>query len=158
MRCFEVLEDPRALRRLVVGTRKVRRFDPRWPDPGSTVLYRAGVFPLFIRDRTQILECEPGRRLVLDARASRVGRFRVEFRFEADRQDGTAGTKMTVDEDAVDGVAARPSLRGFVDPVTVFRNRVLCRRFRRMVEEVEERHLRGDGEERERRRPRISGD
>jgi hypothetical protein len=133
-RAFEVLEDPRAYRALVVGARRIRRFDPRWPETGTRLHHSVGVAPLIVRDTTEVQECIPGRRLVLEARLQMLGRFVVEFEFRPDPE----GCRLTVAERTVQGVAALPLVRTVMNLAIHLRNRELCRRYRRIVQRREQ--------------------
>jgi uncharacterized protein YndB with AHSA1/START domain len=132
-RAFQVLEDPRAYREMVVGARRIRRFDPRWPDAGTRLHHSFGIGPLVVRDTTEVLECVPGRRLVLQAHLRGLGRFVVEFDFDAHPE----GCRLTVAERAVHGMAAMPLIRGVADAAIHLRNRELGRRYRQIVERRE---------------------
>jgi hypothetical protein len=141
-RCFELLEDPRALRLLVAGAREIRHFDPRWPDPGTTIDHSVGIQPLVIRDRTEVVMCEPGQRLLLHARVQLFGSFSVDFRISPHPE----GSELTVEEHATGGLAGLPGLKVAADAAVILRNRWLCRRFRQLVDKREDNAARvGDG-------------
>lgn len=92
---WDVLSDPFAYPDWVVGAQRARAADPSWPAPASRLHHRVGVGPLSIRDRTCVLECEPQRRLVLDAAARPLGRARVEITIEPEGD----GTRLVLVED-----------------------------------------------------------
>ena len=50
-----ILADPRAYDGIVVGSRKVRWFDPRWPEDGTAFHHTVGFGPVVIRDKTTVL-------------------------------------------------------------------------------------------------------
>ncbi len=129
-RAFELLEDPRALRRLVAGARTIRRFDPAWPDAGTCIHHTVGIPPVVVRDTTEVVEVEPDRRLLLDARVQFLGRFAIELTLE-DAPGG--GSDLTVREEAVGGLLGARALRRLTDAAIHLRNRELCRRFARLL-------------------------
>jgi hypothetical protein len=63
----------------VVGANHVRDVDSNWPAPGSKIHHMVGSWPAAVSDNTESLECEPGRRLLLLARAWPFGEAMVEF-------------------------------------------------------------------------------
>lgn len=132
-RVFALLGDPRSLDYFVVGTRSIRRFDPRWPDQGTKVHHSVGFGPLVLRDETEVLESEPDRRLVLEARLRPLGLFRVEFALSAH----TEGTALMVNEFPVSGPASLPGLSRLVDRLLAFRNIEMGRRLQILTEQRE---------------------
>lgn len=62
---FEVLEDPFAYPRWVVGTSQVTDADEDWPDEGARFSWRAGPAPFSAAGQTEVIEADPPRRLVL---------------------------------------------------------------------------------------------
>jgi uncharacterized protein YndB with AHSA1/START domain len=78
-RVWEVLADPYSYDDWVVGTRKIRSADPAWPAVGSRLHHTVGVWPLQIKDSSEVLESEPPRRLVLRAKVRPAGVLRVEI-------------------------------------------------------------------------------
>lgn len=129
---FSVLEDPRALRMLVLGARRIRRFEPHWPSPGSAVHHSVGFFPLVVRDTTVVLDCEQDRHLLLEARVSLIGAFHVDFRLDP-QPDGT--TRLTIGEQVIRGPMSLPFVRPLVDLAVKLRNVELGRRYRHLVEQ-----------------------
>ena len=61
----------------VVGAKRVRAVDDRWPEPGSRFHHEVGVGPLSIRDSSKLLAIEPPRQVVLEVRAWPAGKARV---------------------------------------------------------------------------------
>lgn len=98
-----VLADPRAYDGVVVGSRRIRWFDPRWPAPGSRIHHTVGFGPLTIRDRSEVLADELPERLELAAGVRPVGVLRVEFRL---RPEGS-GTRAEMSEDPLSGPVTR---------------------------------------------------
>lgn len=61
----------------VVGASRVRSVDPTWPAPGALIHHSAGAWPLLLDDQTEVVESEPERRLVLQARGRPLGEATV---------------------------------------------------------------------------------
>lgn len=83
----------------VVGAARMRSVDEGYPAVGTRLHHSAGVWPALISDTTEVLECEPGRRLKLRARGWPAGEAEVDITLEA--RDG--GTEVSITEDAVSG-------------------------------------------------------
>lgn len=127
---FRLLEDPASFRRLVAGARRIRRFDSRWPEPGTRLDHTVGIPPFLVRDHTVVVDQSPPGRLVLDALIRPLGRLRVEFRFEPH----TDGSLMTVVEEPVEGPVGWPAVRPVTQLALRLRNGEICRRFRKLAE------------------------
>ena len=69
----------------VVGASRMRDVDDDWPAVGARLHHSVGTWPLLIDDTTEVLEVEPGRRLVLLARGWPAGEANVEFTLEPPR-------------------------------------------------------------------------
>lgn len=132
-RVFLALADPRTLHQFVVGTRTIRRFDPRWPDPGTRVHHSVGLGPFVLRDSTEVVSAEPPGRLLLRANIGPLGALAVDFRLE----DAAEGTELTVDERVVAGPFANGPLAALVNRLLKVRNLETLRRLRRLVERRE---------------------
>jgi uncharacterized protein YndB with AHSA1/START domain len=128
-RVFRLLGDPRSLAYFVVGTKKIRRFDPRWPDPGTKVHHSVGFGPLVLHDETEVLESVPTSLLVLEVRLRPFGHFKVEFTLSPHGM----GTELIVDEYPVAGPASAPGLSEVVDRLIKLRNIELARRLQELV-------------------------
>lgn len=89
-----VLADPRTYDGIVVGARRIRWFDARWPDPGTAIHHTVGVGPLAVRDRTEVERDELPDELELAAGVRPLGVLRVVFRLQAEG----AGTRVTMEE------------------------------------------------------------
>lgn len=130
---FAVLADPRRYAYFVVGTKKIRRFDPRWPEPGSAFHHTLGVGVPLIRDATISVEIDEPRRLVL--RACMMPLAINETIFLVTPEDG--GTVIEVEERAVAGPAANKVLAPLVDGLLWLRNQELVRRLGKTLERRE---------------------
>ncbi len=82
-----VLADPRAYDGIVVGSRRIRWFDPRWPEPGSRFHHTLGLGPLTVRDHSEVVTEDLPRSLRLLVRVRPFGSAEVVFRLtpEGDR-------------------------------------------------------------------------
>ena len=139
-RVFAALADARLYAYFVVGTRTVRRFDPRWPDRGSAFHYSLGFGVTLLRDTTFAVESDPPRRLVLRLRMGRLGSIRSVFRL---RPDGD-GTLVEVEEFPLDGLVAAEPIGGIIDRLIWLRNYELLRRLCTLVEGREAQRARAD--------------
>ena len=81
-RVFAVLSDGWLYPAWVVGAVRMRDVDPEWPSVGSRLHHSVGAWPLLIDDETVVVHCEPGSRLVLQARAWPAGEATVDLRVE----------------------------------------------------------------------------
>ena len=113
----------------VVGASRMRDVDDGWPAPGTKLHHSFGVWPALIDDTTEVLEIEPGKRLVLEARGWPIGKARVEITVEADGD----GSLVTIAEDATGGpvrLVPEPVRQATID----FRNRETLRRLGYLAE------------------------
>ena len=99
---YEVLADGWTYSDWVVGTAHIRDVDPDWPNPGSRIHHKVGVWPLFLQDHTVAVECQPGSRLVMRPRLWPVGELTVTITLTP---VGTDRTKITLHEDVIGGPA-----------------------------------------------------
>jgi uncharacterized protein YndB with AHSA1/START domain len=81
---FAVLSDGWLYTSWVVGASRIRDVDANWPDVGSQLHHSFGIWPLVIDDATKVLECDPGHRLVLQARGWPAGEATVTLRLSED--------------------------------------------------------------------------
>lgn len=114
---WAVLSDAMSYDRWVVGAKDIRTADGTWPEPGSTLQHTSGFGPLQLKDNTKVLESEPRRRIVLEARGRPLGIARIEVTLEP---DGSA-TEVTMTEHAVRPTLAR-ALSAALDPLIRSRN------------------------------------
>jgi uncharacterized protein YndB with AHSA1/START domain len=109
-RVFAELADGWAYTGWVVGAVHIRDVDANWPDPGSKIHHKVGCWPFSVADDTESLECEPDRRLVLQARGWPLGEATVEIVLEEQgesrtlvrlREAPTAGPASQLDNPAI---------------------------------------------------------
>jgi uncharacterized protein YndB with AHSA1/START domain len=81
---FAVLSDGWLYSNWVVGTSHMRAVEADWPAVGSKLFHASGAWPLVARDETEILACEPGVRLALQARGRPFGVADIELRLTDD--------------------------------------------------------------------------
>lgn len=103
-RAWSVLADGWLYPLWVVGATRMRDVDETWPAPGSRLHHSAGVWPLTLDDTTEVIEADPGRRLVLRARAWPFGEAHVAI--ELHPSDGGKATEIVLEETAVSGPGA----------------------------------------------------
>jgi len=96
---WAVLADGWSYSAWVVGAARIREVDVDWPGPGSVIHHSVGTWPLLLDDTTSVLESEPRRRLMLQARAWPVGEATVEITLDTTDQ----GTDVTMWEDVTAG-------------------------------------------------------
>jgi hypothetical protein len=97
-----VLGDPRAYDGVVVGSRRIRWFDARWPEVGSRFHHTVGFGPVTIRDHTEVVLDDLPHHLGLAVRLRPLGSAAVEFRMAP--EDG--GTRVEMTETPTSGVLA----------------------------------------------------
>lgn len=100
---FAVLADARSYQHWVVGCDDIRAVEGAWPEVGSHFFHTVGVGPLKTKDNTKVVEVDPGRRLVLEARARPAGVAQVIF--ELTPVDGGTRTDVMIEEYPIKGVA-----------------------------------------------------
>ncbi|MBW3556212.1 MAG: SRPBCC family protein [Actinobacteria bacterium] len=126
---FAVLADPRRYDEFVVGTKRIRRFDPRWPEVGSVFHHTLGMGPLVLRDLTRVVEVTAPHRLVLRAQMRPFAVNRVAFSLNPEGE----GTVIEVEEYAIEGPAAAlwgPAL----DRLMWLRNQEMLRRLDKVAQ------------------------
>ena len=127
---FSVLADPASYAAFVVGTRTIRRFDPRFPEPGSELHHTLGVGPVpVIWDLSRVEEVAEGRRLVLRAQMRPLAVNRVAFSL----RPAGGGTDVEVEEYPIGGPAAllwNPAFEALMG----LRNAEMLRRLSRLAE------------------------
>lgn len=126
---WEVLSDGWLYPLWVVGASRLRDADKDWPNVGSQLHHSVGVWPLLLDDSTEVLECDPGSRLLLRARGWPVGAAHVEITVEPAGED----TEISIREQAVAGPGALIP-RPVQDPLLKWRNVEALRRLAFIVE------------------------
>ena len=126
---FAVLADGPRYHHWVMGAADIRAADAAWPAPGSRIHHSTGVGPLTIDDSTEVVSCEPPRRLELLAHLGPLGSFRVEFKLDA-----LAGSRtcVTMEEAPVEGVSKLAGPVG--DAVGGLRNKLSLARLKELAE------------------------
>jgi hypothetical protein len=97
-----VLADPRSYDGIVVGSRRIRWFDPSWPSPGARFHHTLGLGPIVVRDHSEVVEDDLPRRLRLLVRLRPFGSAEVEFRLAP----ANGGTHVAMTEVPTEGALA----------------------------------------------------
>jgi hypothetical protein len=118
-----VLADPRTYDGVVVGSRKIRWFDARWPEPGSRFHHTIGFGPLVIRDHSEVIEEGLPHRLVLVVNARPTGSAEVVFALAPE----PGGTRVELTETPLSGPLAL-SWSSPMAAITRWRNAKLLQR------------------------------
>jgi hypothetical protein len=118
-----VLSDPRTYDGVVVGSRRVRWFDPAWPAPRSRFHHTVGFGPVTIRDHTEVLSDDLPGRLELATGIRPLGVLRAVFRL-AEEHDRT---RVEMTEEPLSGPVAR-IWSWPLETLTRVRNRATLRR------------------------------
>ena len=127
---FSVLSDPASYAAFVVGTRTIRRFDPRFPEQGSEFHHTLSVGPVpIVWDLSRVEEVADGRRLVLRAQMRPFAVNRVAFT----RRPAAGGTEVEVEEYPIEGPAALLWNPAF-EALMALRNAEMLRRLRQLAE------------------------
>ncbi len=114
---FAHVTNPWEYPKWLLGASTMRDVDDSWPAVGSAFHHRVGFGPLNVNDKSEVLEIDPPRRLVLLVKATPLVQGKVTFTVEP---DGT-GTLLTLEEGPA--VAAGNLLRPVLDPATHARNK-----------------------------------
>ncbi|HZA77922.1 MAG TPA: SRPBCC family protein [Acidimicrobiales bacterium] len=94
-----VLADARSYDGVVVGSKRIRWFDARWPEPGTRFHHSVGFGLLHIRDHTTVAQDQLPARLLLTAGMGPLGKAEVDFTLTP--VDG--GTRVGMREEPVSG-------------------------------------------------------
>lgn len=125
-RVYEVLLDPWAYPRWVVGARTVRGVDDDWPAVGSRFHHTVGVPPVHTHDTTKLVETVEPSLVVLDARARPFGEAFVKITI----QPAARGSCIVIEEE----IKASGPVKRLSDPLIHARNIVSLQRLRRLVD------------------------
>jgi uncharacterized protein YndB with AHSA1/START domain len=98
-RVFAVLSDGWAYASWVVGASHIRDVDDGFPAPGTRIHHSVGGWPLMVKDVSEVLESESGRKLVLKVKAWPLFGGIVKIELEPDGD----GTIASMSEEFVDG-------------------------------------------------------
>jgi len=96
---FAVLADGWLYPGWVVGASRMRDVDATWPAAGSTLHHSVGVWPALIDDTTSVLEWDPPRHALLQARGWPIGEAQVAV----DVRPQGDGCRVRITEDATAG-------------------------------------------------------
>jgi len=128
-RVWAVLADGWLYPLWVVGATRMREVEDDWPAVGSKIHHSVGVWPMVLNDDTEVLECEPQRRLKLRARGWPPGEADVELRLTA----VSGGTEVEMVEDITAG-PARLVPKPVRAPLITWRNSESLRRLAFLAE------------------------
>ncbi|MDD7928871.1 SRPBCC family protein [Microbacterium sp. NM3R9] len=126
---FAVLGDGWLFPAWVVGASRMRDVADTWPREGSRLHHSFGVWPFVIDDTTSVLEFDPPRRMVLQARGWPIGEARVTL----DVKPRGEGCVVRLQEFAAEGPGSfipQPLL----DPALMVRNAETLRRLAHLAE------------------------
>jgi uncharacterized protein YndB with AHSA1/START domain len=127
---WSVLADPRMYNRFVVGNKRIRRFDPVWPELDAEIHHTVGVGPAMLRDSSRVIEVRPPALLRLSAGLRPIGVSEITFSLEA---TGPETTRVTIEEQFCEGPATRV-WTPVLETMLAARNMELLRRLRRIAE------------------------
>jgi hypothetical protein len=130
---WQVLSDGWLFPVWVVGASRMREVDGHWPEVGAKLHHSVGIWPALINDNTEVLESLPDHLLRLRTRGWPAGEAEVVLRLEA----VGAGTRITLDEDAVQGPGSFVP-RALRTPALAWRNTETLRRLGFVVENRQE--------------------
>jgi hypothetical protein len=130
---WQVLSDGWLFPVWVVGASRMREVDGHWPEVGAKLHHSVGIWPALINDNTEVLEALPDHLLRLRTRGWPAGEAEVVLRLEP----VGAGTRITLDEDAVQGPGSFVP-RALRTPALAWRNTETLRRLGFVVENRQE--------------------
>lgn len=117
----------------VVGTSTIRAVEASWPAVGAKLHHSVGAWPIKIDDHSEVLECVPGRRLVLQAHGWPMGEARVQVDLIA-LDGGRCRATITETPDSGPGLMLRNPAG---DVLLDLRNRECLRRLASLAERRE---------------------
>lgn len=126
---WDVLADGWLYPLWVVGASRMRQVDDHWPERGARLHHSVGAWPLLVDDDTEVVDVDPGSRLVLHARAWPTGTAAVTLRLEP----VGAHTRVVIEEDAHEG-PGRLVPKPLRQPPLTWRNVETLRRLAYVVE------------------------
>ena len=125
---FEVLLDAYLYPDWVVGAKSIRRVDDEWPSVGAAFYHRVGAGAAEVKDKSEILELDSPRRLVLRTYARPAGIARVVLTASPNGN----GATVAIDEQPEEGTRMRSFAR-FIDPAVHLRNVESLRRLEGVI-------------------------
>jgi len=125
-----VLADPRTYDGVVVGSRRIRWFDARWPDLGTRFHHNVGFGPMVIRDHSEVVEQDLPQRLRLEVRIRPLGRAEVDFRLTPEQ----GGTRVDITETPTSGLLSA-TWSPPVAALTRWRNQRVLHRLEKLARE-----------------------
>lgn len=126
---FDVLDDPYAYPKWVLGTRRIRAVDDTWPAVGAQFHHAVGTAAAELHDSSSILRRDRPNSISLEVRLRPTGVARVDIHVEAHGSK----SQVTMDETPTAGPLARlPRL--LTEPALKVRNAVSLQRLRHEVE------------------------
>jgi hypothetical protein len=99
-RVFAVLADGWTYSDWVVGSAHIRAVDPGYPTPGTAIHHKVGPWPLSVKDKSEVIDCEQDRMLLLRVGLWPWGAGRVRLSLTP---TGAAATRVTMVEDFPEG-------------------------------------------------------
>lgn len=129
-RVWDVVADASTYPRWVVGAQSVRFVEGRWPDVGARLHHKVGVWPLHIRDNTEVVEVSPPARLVMEGRVRPIGRARIALHITA----RGSGCEVEMAEYPISPAPLRTAAP-LVEPLMALRNVETLRRLERCARE-----------------------
>lgn len=84
----------------LVGSTAMRAVDESFPQVGAQLHHSTGTWPITLSERTTVLECEPGRRLVLSVRGRLLGEAHITVALQPDGE----GTEVQLGRELVGGL------------------------------------------------------
>src|SRR6185369_12466342 len=105
-----------------------------FPEVGSRFHHKVGSWPLGVKDHTEVLELDPPRRIVLQAKARPLGTATIAIDLEA----SAGGTGLTMEERPGDRLTTLVAGNPLADTALRVRNAEALTRLKRLVEGVEE--------------------
>ncbi|MXG91777.1 SRPBCC family protein [Nocardioides flavescens] len=145
---WEVLSDGWLYPLWVVGASRMREVDATWPAAGSHLHHSVGSWPFLLDDSTEVLESEPGAKIVLKARGWPAGEAKVTVVLTPHRPTGTGAGVETVQTDVQTDVEIREQAvsgpgvlvpKPLQDPVLAWRNTEALRRLAYLAERRQQR-------------------
>lgn len=127
---FAVLADPGRYPEWVVGANEIRDYDRSFPEPGSRFHHEVGPGAVTLSDHTEVLEVEPPRLLVLQAKARPLGTARIALELSA----SAGGTEVLMDERPGDRVTSHLARNPVADGLLKLRNAESLSRLKRIAE------------------------